>query len=300
MVLPRRDRIRLKTELVAGLGDSEWTWDGTSVLFHEFGDDRLLNPYEQPSIAEMIMDLADSDLVDMYSIVTGTDVAEVEDGISAGLDDGNWKRGYVRLFLSHSALHKEWVGQLASELAIVGIHGFVAHDAMAYTKPWQAQIEHALKTMQAFTALVHPEFNDSSYCQQEAGWALGRRVPFYVIRMGADPKAFIGSDQWPSCATHSPKQVAHAISAWISELPGVGESVFDGMLESLRTAGNYMDAGATAERIAALGSLTSEQFARIDQVWWTNDQLFTGILPSRAMQRVYESQGRTWPPPKPS
>jgi len=48
---------------------------------------------------------------------------------------------------------------------------------MAYRKPWQAQIEHALRSMQAFVAIVHPEFNSSAWCNQEVGWALGRRVP---------------------------------------------------------------------------------------------------------------------------
>lgn len=48
---------------------------------------------------------------------------------------------------------------------------------MQYTKPWQLQIEKALGTMQAFVALVHPEFNDSVWCQEEVGWALSRRGP---------------------------------------------------------------------------------------------------------------------------
>jgi hypothetical protein len=49
----------------------------------------------------------------------------------------------VRLFMSHSARHRELVGKVADELAIVGIHGFVAHNTMTYSRPWQAQIEQA-------------------------------------------------------------------------------------------------------------------------------------------------------------
>jgi hypothetical protein len=37
----------------------------------------------------------------------------------------------------------ELVGKVADELAIVGIHGFVAHNTMTYSRPWQAQIEQA-------------------------------------------------------------------------------------------------------------------------------------------------------------
>lgn len=183
---------------------------------------------------------------------------------------------------------------------MVGVHGFVAHDAMAFSRPWQTQIENALGTMEAFVALVHPEFNSSAWCHEEVGWALGRRVPHHVIRLGDDPAAFIGRDQWPSLATKPAKDIAAVILAWLSSLPGFGNSMFNGLVEALQKAGNYFDAGATAERIAAFGTLTSEQFDQIDEIWWDNDQLYGGVLPTRALEPLYEANGRTWPPPNPS
>ncbi|HMS73079.1 MAG TPA: toll/interleukin-1 receptor domain-containing protein [Baekduia sp.] len=299
MALSRRDRIRLKTQLIEALANPEWTWDRTNVLLSEFGFGSLSDDRFAPSIAEMITDATDEVVVEMYSVVMDVDADEVQEAVAIGADDGNWKRGYARVFLSHSALHKQFVGEVASELAVVGIHGFVAHDAMEYSKPWQIQIEQALRTMQAFVALVHPEVNQSAWCQQEIGWALGRRVPLYVLRLGADPAGFIGRDQWPSAASQTPKQVAATIAGWVTRLPDLGPSVFEGLLEALRSAQNYMDAGATAERIEALGSLEEDQLAAIDHVWWTNDQLYGGVFPSRAMQRVYASHSRAWPPPKP-
>jgi hypothetical protein len=50
------------------------------------------------------------------------------------------------------------------------------------------------------------------------------------------------------------------------------------------------------ERIEALGPLSEDQLAAIDQAWWTNGQLYGGVLPRRAMQRVYTAHSKPWPP----
>jgi hypothetical protein len=67
------------------------------------------------------------------------------------------------------------------------------------------------------------------------------------------------------------------------------------------SAAGCIPAGATAERIADLDSLTEEQWTRLDEIYWKNDQLYAGVLPSRALKRMYQWHGREWPPkPSPS
>ena len=153
--------------------------------------------------------------------------------------------------------------------------------------------------MQALVALVHPELEESAWCHQEVGWAMGRRVPYFAVRIGADPVGFLGSDQWPSVADGDAKAVSGHISTWISGLPELGGSVIDGLIRALGEAGNYYSAEAAAERIAALRSLPDGDFDRLNEVWWSNDQLYGGYLPTQVMQRFYASNGRAWPPPKP-
>ncbi|MEZ5182200.1 MAG: hypothetical protein R2702_10055 [Acidimicrobiales bacterium] len=75
---------------------------------------------------------------------------------------------------------------------------------MERSKPWQ--LEQALRTMQAFVALVHPEVNQSAWCQQEIGWALGRRVP-HVLRVGVDQRASSGGTSGRASSTN-PKRGA--------------------------------------------------------------------------------------------
>lgn len=211
-----------------------------------------------------------------------------------------WKPGYVRVFLSHSARHKKFVGEVADELAVSGIHAFVAHDTMQYELPWQEQIEEALRSMQAFVAITHQEFLDSPWCQQEVGWALGRRVPNYVVRFPVDPAGFIGRTQWPQGFNGSAGDVAQTILAWVSGIPELSDQIADGLLVALRSAGNYIDAGAAAQRIATIDSLTPQQWAALAGIYWSNDQVSGAVLVRRELVPYYETHGQTWPPPKPS
>ncbi|MFF0818309.1 toll/interleukin-1 receptor domain-containing protein [Rhodococcus sp. NPDC003318] len=297
MPLTRGDRFRLKAEITDEFGEPHWSFDRIDMLLKEFKLGPWPRDYDDPSPSDLLADLSDDDLVELYSTALKIDPEEVTTVLDT-TDDGCWKPGYVRVFLSHSAIHKEFVGKIADELAVAGIHGFVAHDTMTVSKPWQGQIEAALQSMQAFVALVHPEFNDSAWCHQEIGWALGRRIPVYTVRFGNDPKGFISSVQWPSCHGKTAREVATTISSWIAEQDLLGESIVEGMFSALREAGNYYDAEAAVKRLATLGTLTADQFTELDRIWWSNDQLYGSILATRAMSPFYAANGRPWPPDK--
>jgi hypothetical protein len=300
MPLSRSERFKLKGRLLDELSQDGSGWDlrRQNLLLSEFGLETVDGDRNGPMFEDVIARISDGDLIEMYSVVTGVAESEIVDGMDA-LDSGNWKSGYVRLFLSHSAVHKQFVGEIADELAVVGIHGFVAHDSMQVSKPWQAQIEHALRSMEAFVVLVHPEVNGSAWCQQEVGWALGRRVPIHVIRIGSDPTGFVGRDQWPSAVSMKAKGVAGMITSWVSALPDLGQTMVEGLFRALEESNNYIDAGATAQRIALLGDLNDEQWGQLSEIYWGNNQLYTGALPSKALRPFFENAGREWPPPKP-
>ena len=91
-------------------------------------------------------------------------------------------------------------------------------------------------------------------------------------------------------------RVAAEIRSWLVNLPEFGTSIVYGLISALKEAGNYLTAGAIAEQIAALDYLTSEQFDRLDLAWWSNDQLYGGLLPTRALQPFYQKNESTWPP----
>ena len=300
MILSRTERFKIKSRLVEEMErePQKWNYRKTNMLLGEFGLEQIDDsPYDGPMFEDVILNISDSDLLEMYPLVTGEEPENFHD-MAATDDPGNWKPGYVRLFLSHSEEHKEFVGKIADELAVVGIHGFVAPHMMTHSKPWQDQIEQALWSMQAFVAIVHSEFQNSAWCHQEVGWALGRRVHRYAVRLDADPDGFIARTQWPSMPGATPKDIAKTISEWVSSLPDLGESMTAGLFASLEASNDYVSAGAAAQRIAALGSLTDDQWDRLDKIFWMNDQIRGGVLPNKALKPFYQEHRRSWPPPK--
>jgi hypothetical protein len=110
----------------------------------------------------------------------------------------------------------------------------------------------------------------------------------------------LGHEQWPSGTDRSAKEVASLIRNWLTSVSELGEMIIDGLFAALESAPGYIAAGETAERIAELDSLTQEQWTRLDEIYWRNDQLYHGVLPTRALRRMYQWHGREWPPPKPS
>lgn len=299
MPLSHNDRFRLKDALVDRLTENDWPSHRVNLLFAEFGLEQVdTEAWHGPSVGNILGRAPDHTLVELYALVFRVSEGEVVDLVESE-EPGNWKSGYVRLFMSHSAKHKAFVGQVADELAVVGIHGFVAHDTMAVTKPWQDQIEQSLRSMDAFVAFLHPEFNDSAWCHQETGWALGRRVPYFAVRMGVDPVGFLGHLQWASAATRTAQDVAELIQDWVFALPGVGTTINDALFQALEEAGNYMSAGSAAARIARLKGLSNQDFERLNAIIWRNDQVHGGVLATRELRTFYEAHGREWPPPKP-
>lgn len=132
--------------------------------------------------------------------------------------DDIWKPGMVRAFLSHLALHRAFASDVSRDLEQNGISGFVAHDHISVTHEWQAEIERALSSAEVFVGLVHPDSSASYWMQQEVGWAMGRSIPVFMVRLGADPIGFPAKYQWRSLSPDEPSAVATEITSWVSSL----------------------------------------------------------------------------------
>ncbi len=296
MELSSAERVRLKLDVVEALESDRWSFFDRNVLLDEFQLGTIaIDDYPPTPVSSLLRSISDSALLELHAIATHGPRAI--DAIEPQVEQpGAWKTGYVRLFISHAAVHRELVSSVADELDISGIHGFVAHDTMTFAKSWQGQIKSALRSMQAFVAIVHEEFNSSSWCQQEAGWALARGVPVFAIRIGAVPDGFLSGDQWPSGYEKSARDLAGITTEWLSGLPDFRSHLIQGLFAALHDAGSYIVAGEVAKRIAKLGELSSADFDRLDKIWWSNDQLYGGSLPTKTMQPFYKKNGRQWPP----
>jgi hypothetical protein len=183
MALSRGDRFRLKRQRSDAL-DSRARAD-VELLFGEFGLDDSVDDYGNVTVVGALQSVSDDQLLGLAAMVQGrSDVEVLAELVSESPDVGLWKPKYLRVFASHSAKRKAFIGEIKELLDVAGVDLFVAHDSMTVSKPWQAQIEVHLSSMDALVAFVHPEVNESPWCQQEVGWALGRGVPRFAIRLG--------------------------------------------------------------------------------------------------------------------
>jgi hypothetical protein len=301
MTLQPRERVRMIRQMVAEIDDDrEWSVTDLDILLQQFGLGTLeLDNWASRTaeFARAVGEASDDALREVYAIVMAIEPDDVTAAVAVPSDHGLWQGGQLRLFLSHSALHKDFVGAISRELAVVGVHGFVAHDTMEVEKPWQSQIEIALRTAEAFVGLVHPAFNDSPWCQQEVGWAKGRGLPEYFVRIVANPVAFAAATQWPSGFDRSAKEIANDILSWLERSTSFSNVIVDGLIHSLREAGDYYSAEAAAKRIVALGGLTDAGWSSLAAAFWANDQVRGGVLPTRVLRPFFAEHDREWPPP---
>lgn len=103
-----------------------------------------------------------------------------------------WKPDHIRLFISHRDRYKNEAQDLANKLGKYGISAFVAHDTIEPMTTWQEEIMKGLQTMEIMLAFITDDFADSSWTNQEIGFALGRNIPIISLKLeNENPSGFI-------------------------------------------------------------------------------------------------------------
>lgn len=132
----------------------------------------------------------------------------------------NWQdtKGF-RLFISHISKDKLKATRLKDALAKYDITGFVAHEDIHPTLPWQDEIERALQTMDALIAVHTVGFSASIWTQQEIGYALGRGTKVISFKMGENPTGFIGKHQALPRRNRTAEEIAEEIDKLLDADP---------------------------------------------------------------------------------
>lgn len=136
-----------------------------------------------------------------------------------------WKVGYYKVFISHVSKYKESASNLKLMLEPYGISAFVAHEDIKPSKEWEVEIEKALFSMNALCAILTPDYNESSWCDQECGYALGRNVLTIPIEKGQLPYGMFGKIQAIKSEGKNAQQIA--------------ESVFDAIVDNDKSRADY-------------------------------------------------------------
>ncbi len=158
------------------IGAPEIDWSGSNEIAY---------------IIARINDLSDGTLTELGQHLG----FEFQNNGASNIEPSFWHKDFFRVFVSHLATEKKWAAELQTSLLRYGITSFVAHNDIVPTEEWQNQIELALFTCDALVALLHDKFHDSNWTDQEIGFAMGRAVPVFAVRLGQTPYGFIGRFQ---------------------------------------------------------------------------------------------------------
>lgn len=122
-----------------------------------------------------------------------------------------WKVGYYKIFISHVSKYKSSASNLKLMLEPYGISAFVAHEDIKPSKEWEVEIEKALFSMNALCAILTPDFNKSSWCDQEVGYAFGKNVLTIPIDKGQLPYGMLGKIQAIKSDGKNAQQIAESV-----------------------------------------------------------------------------------------
>jgi TIR domain len=206
MELTKSQRVKIIKDVADLLASEDWTM--VDLTLKQFGlpvSDEWSGDIKS-YVIKMIGEAKDNDLVEL-----GQHFGMQFAGEPTALDIPDtpyWQDGHLKVFLSHLTTHRQEAADIQSALVRYGMSGFVAHNDIHPTVEWQIEIETALATCDVLVALIHPDFLSSAWCDQEVGYALGRGVPVFAVKCGADPHGFVGRFQAFNGNGKTPAQIA--------------------------------------------------------------------------------------------
>ena len=224
-----------------------------------------------------------------------------------------WTPNHIRLFISHRDSHKIAAKKLAGALRIYGISAFVAHDSIEPMTTWQQEILKGLDTMEIMLAFVTDDFHESTWTNQEIGFALGRNVPVISLKLqDADPSGFIGNLQALKGRMDDLPSVVKDIYKLLAERLGNKNRMQSALVSSFVQSSDYYEA---KDRFTLLDNLvdalSSEDLNKIIQGFRDNSNLNQAIYLTNQYQRLtkylerttgkaFEVDGKIIKPKKPS
>ena len=191
MGLTTSEKINLIREITNRLADESWPIIDLTLKSFELPISDTWQGDKLAYLLQMISQASDTVLAALGNHVGLT----LGNSQHHGVEPAFWKKSRLKMFISHLATHKIQASEIQIALNNRGISSFVAHSDIEPTQEWQTQIEVALSTCDVLIALLQPDFHASLWTDQEIGFAMGRALPVFTVRLGQDPYGFMGRFQ---------------------------------------------------------------------------------------------------------
>jgi nucleoside 2-deoxyribosyltransferase len=269
MALTPSDRATFKKEIAQRL--SPQSWAEIDLVLNEFGastTDFWQGADRFAYIVEMLKNVGDTVLSQLAAHLS------IETGVGSVLDPpAFWSENQLRVFISHLAKNKIYASQLQTELAACGISCFVAHEDIEPDAEWQGEIEKALRTCDALVALLHEGFHESIWTDQEVGYALGRGVPVFSIRLDIAPYGLFGKKQAFNGKNKDISAIARELLDAYRKHPKTQEKASDAIVEKFCASGSFAEAKANCGLVEQLIFWRPGYKARIRDAIKDNSQI---------------------------
>jgi len=188
-----------------------------------------------------------------------------------------WEKGFIRLFISHRDKNKKIARDLAEQFMKYKVSGFVAHDTIQPMTTWQNEILKGLETMEVMLALITDDFHESSWTNQELGFALGRNIPIITLKLeNKAPDGFIGNVQAipiRNCYVNGVLDVEDIYDVMIERL-GITSHKRSILIDRFTNATSFKDASSLFLKIKQnIKSFEKEEARTIMEAYRNNSQL---------------------------
>lgn len=195
--------------------NARYNWSEASTFLRAFYKDAHTYQSDYDSILEMALEnLAQVDISVLGEMIDDLGIESVAHISSTIQRPRVWENNdKFKVFLSHVSKDKDKAHRTREALSAYNIAAFVAHDDIEPTLDWQVQIERALHSMEAYISIHTEGYKQSTWCQQETGFAVGRGTKVIALRMGEDPTGFISKHQAISRGKKKAEDVAKEIVA---------------------------------------------------------------------------------------
>lgn len=174
-----------------------------------------------------------------------------------------WEDNFYRLFISHRSEDKAEVGALQKALSNCGISAFVAHVDITPSREWLEQIELALRTCDGLLAYLTDQFHNSSWTDQEVGFALARGVRVIPLEKGVLPYGFMGRYQALRTGNLTTQSTAIEIMKLVLNDPRTGPTFAELIIGKLESSKDYATSSSSMHSLEALPSIKPHEFSRL-------------------------------------
>lgn len=238
-----------------------------------YGEDHHFEPNDRDRARLVMVRIRDSGTSTLQSM--GTAIRQVFTGSDSVERAGGTEPEALELFASHLTKHRALVHGVGEVLERFGIRLFVAHDHIEPDAEWQTEIEAALTRAAGGVVFMHPGYNESPWCDQEAGWLLGRGVPIRTLMYQRKaPYGPLGKRQaLEITAEMTATDVGRALLSWAKEQPALEGRFVTSITRALGTAWNFDAAAQMWSHLADVTSMSATQVANVASALRDNNQL---------------------------